>query len=151
MNFRGPLQAWVLSFVYLFTPINDHIIRFVILLIVCRGSSSNMSGCFYSWLQNNWPVAMTADLQLFVCALMEHHESLTKQQPAAGAVVLSLFTFLIIAFQTKKLLKSNHHQNWPIILQSAVGAWKEIECPNKVVESQNMNFHWVSIMQGGFP
>jgi len=36
----------VLSFVYLFTPINDHIMRFVILLIVCRGSSSNTSGCF---------------------------------------------------------------------------------------------------------
>jgi hypothetical protein len=39
-------RAQVLSFVYLFTPINDHIIRFVIPLIVCRGSSSNTSGCF---------------------------------------------------------------------------------------------------------
>ena len=29
-------RVWVLSFVYLFTPINDHIIRFVIPLIVCR-------------------------------------------------------------------------------------------------------------------
>jgi len=40
------LRAQVLSFVYLFTPINDHIIRFVIPLIVCRGSLSDTSGCF---------------------------------------------------------------------------------------------------------
>jgi len=38
-------RAQVLSFVYLFTPINDHIIRFVIPLIVCRDSSSDTSGC----------------------------------------------------------------------------------------------------------
>ena len=54
-DLRAPRQTFpaaalsrvrVLSFVYLFTPINDHIIRFVILLIVCRGSSSDTSGCF---------------------------------------------------------------------------------------------------------
>jgi len=39
-------RAWVLSFVYLFSPINDHIIRFAIPLIVCRGSLSDMSGWF---------------------------------------------------------------------------------------------------------
>jgi hypothetical protein len=39
-------QAQVLSFVYLFNPINDHIIIFVILLIVCRGSLSDTNGCF---------------------------------------------------------------------------------------------------------
>jgi len=67
---------------------------------------------------------MTTDLQLFVCALMKHHGSWTKQQLAAGAVVLNLFTFLIIAFQTNKPLKSNHHHNWPIILQSAVSVFQ---------------------------
>ena len=32
----------------------------------------------------------------------------------------NLFTFLIIAFQTNKLLKSNCHHKWPIVVQSAV-------------------------------
>ena len=47
MNFLAASLSWarVLSFVYLFTPINDHIIRFVILLIVCRDSLSNTRGC----------------------------------------------------------------------------------------------------------
>ena len=51
------LRAWVLSFVYLFTPINDHIIRFVIPLIVCRGSSSDTSGWAWNYpkgLFGNW-------------------------------------------------------------------------------------------------
>ena len=42
----APLSwVWVLSFVCLFTPINDHIIIFVIPLIVCRDSSSDTRGC----------------------------------------------------------------------------------------------------------
>jgi len=67
-------------------------------------------------LQNDRPVATTADLQLFVCTLMKHHGSWTKQQLAAGAVMLNLFTFLIIAFQTNKLLKSNHHHKGPLAI-----------------------------------